>query len=74
MLVWVWILGGISRFLLFRRLSVCFRGWRVSAAYCSVVCIWISFLCEAIVGLVGCNEVLCYLGKQSVVSDEYKVV
>lgn len=56
LLLWFRFLGVISRFLLL-------WGCRVSAAHCSIVCVWISVLSEAIVGLVGCDEVLCYLEK-----------
>ena len=63
--VWVWALGGISWLLLSWRLAIWFWGCWFGAAHCSVFCIWVSFLSEAVVGLVGCNEVLCYLEKQS---------
>lgn len=64
LLAGVHFLDAISWFLLFFRLLVSFRGCSIFAALCSsIVRSLATFLCEAIIGLIGCKEVLRYLEK-----------
>lgn len=64
LLAGVHFLDAISWFLLFWRLLVSFRGCSIFAALCSsIVRSLATFLCETIIGLIGCKEVLRYLEK-----------